>query len=56
MKLPSGYSQRDGVWVKWCEFVSKYRDGLVTFCIETLVRSANGRLLRVERSKRNKCR
>ena len=48
-----GYVRRaDGDYEKRCEFLERGRKREQTYCIERLIRSASGRLLRVERSKR----
>lgn len=52
MNLPQGYHPSEGVWVKRVEFMDRGKKQGRIYCIETLVRSRTGRLLRVERSKR----
>jgi hypothetical protein len=48
-----GYTRRaDGTYAKTVEFVEQRGGMLDTKCVETLVRSRSGRLLRVERTKR----
>jgi hypothetical protein len=51
MSLPAGYTSRgDGTYSRTVTFVARRPEGIDRIAQETIVRDANGRLLRVERS------